>query len=269
MKASKAVDKIQRKWDEIAKERPPAPTPPFVLAGTSRHQWLPGSPSPLYRTSPWRAAQRLACVSTCPLSIPLLSPTLPERFLLVFPSPAAAEMVFPRLGLRPTSAAAPPAFVVVSGSEPFQVRAYWRMPGLRSVEPGCQWLHTVHWDGSLAPSFAFQSVAVMFAAFFCLPLAFAAVFTSEIRLALFAAEVYIRSRTVPALRPSRARFCLAVCFLIPGDASVSRDPVDLCFNTGLAKSPRARVDPPGERLPWPRFQVLRSSDGSLRVAEDS
>jgi len=44
------------------------------------------------------------------------------------------------------------------------------MPGLQSVEPGCLWLHTIHWDGSLACSFAFQSVAVMFVVFVDLPL---------------------------------------------------------------------------------------------------
>ena len=44
----------------------------------------------------------------------------PVRFLLVFPSAAVAEEMLPRLGYRPTSAAAaPPAFVVVSVSEPF------------------------------------------------------------------------------------------------------------------------------------------------------
>ena len=89
-----------------------------------------------------------------------------ERSLLIFPPAAVAKEVFPRLG----SAAAPPAFVVISVSEPFQVRAHWRVPGLQSVEPGCQWLHTIHWDGSLAPSFAFQPVAVMIAAFVGLPL---------------------------------------------------------------------------------------------------
>jgi hypothetical protein len=94
----------------------------------------------------------------------------PEHFLLVFPSAAVAEEMFSRLGRRPASAAAPPAFIVVSVSEPFQVRAHWRVPGLQSVESGCQRLHTVHWDGSLASSFAFQSVAVMFAAFVGLPL---------------------------------------------------------------------------------------------------
>jgi hypothetical protein len=93
----------------------------------------------------------------------------PQCSLLVFPSAAVAEEVFPRLGLgrRLTSAAVPPTFVAISVSEPFQVRAHWR---LQSVEPGCQRLHTIHSDRSLAPSFAFQPVAVMFAAFIGLPL---------------------------------------------------------------------------------------------------
>jgi hypothetical protein len=94
----------------------------------------------------------------------------PERFLLVFPSAAVAEEVFPCLGRRPTSTAAPPAFIVASVSESFQVRSYWRMPALQSVELGCQGLHTIHWDESLTPSFAFQSVAIMFATFVGLPL---------------------------------------------------------------------------------------------------
>jgi len=42
----------------------------------------------------------------------------PECLLLVFPSAAVAEEIFPRLGY-PASAAAPPAFVIVSVSEPF------------------------------------------------------------------------------------------------------------------------------------------------------
>ena len=42
----------------------------------------------------------------------------PERLLLVSPSAAVAEEMLPRLGYRPASAAAPPAFVVVSQSEP-------------------------------------------------------------------------------------------------------------------------------------------------------
>jgi len=46
----------------------------------------------------------------------------PEHFLLVFSSAAVAvtaEEMFPRLGHRPASAAAPPALVIVSVSEPF------------------------------------------------------------------------------------------------------------------------------------------------------
>jgi len=41
-----------------------------------------------------------------------------ERLLLVFPSAAVVEEMFLRLG-RPASAAAPPAFVIVSESLPF------------------------------------------------------------------------------------------------------------------------------------------------------
>ena len=43
----------------------------------------------------------------------------PERDLLVSPPAAVAEEMLPRLGYSPTSPAAPPAFVVVSLSEPF------------------------------------------------------------------------------------------------------------------------------------------------------
>jgi hypothetical protein len=44
----------------------------------------------------------------------------PERLLLVSPSAAVAEEMLPRLGCRTASAAAaPPAFIVVSVSEPF------------------------------------------------------------------------------------------------------------------------------------------------------
>ena len=45
-------------------------------AATSRHQWLPGSPSLLGRISLWRAAQRLSSVGICPLSISSLFPLL-------------------------------------------------------------------------------------------------------------------------------------------------------------------------------------------------
>jgi len=93
----------------------------------------------------------------------------PEHLLLVFPSPAVAEEVFPCLDYS-TSIAARPAFVVVSVPEPFQVRAYRRVPRLQLIESGHQWIHTSHWDRSLAPGLALQSVAAVLAALVGLPL---------------------------------------------------------------------------------------------------
>jgi hypothetical protein len=52
------------------------------------------------------------------------------------------------------SANTPPTFVVVSVSERFQVCPHQPLSGLQSAEYGCQWLHTIHWDGSLAAGFA-------------------------------------------------------------------------------------------------------------------
>jgi len=100
---------------------PPALTPP-VWVGTSRCQWLPGSPSPiaLLHGEQLRDLHVSASARSPSRCLPHL---FPERLLLVFPSAAVAEEMFPRLGRRPASAAAPPAFVVVSVSEPFQVRA--------------------------------------------------------------------------------------------------------------------------------------------------
>jgi hypothetical protein len=120
------IDEIQRKWDEIPK------------AGTSRHQWPPGSPSPLYRTFHGEQLRDLHVSASARSPSRCFPHLFPERSLLVFQSAAVAEEMFPRLGRRPASAAAPPAFVVVSVSEPCQVRAHWRVPGLQSVEPGCQ-----------------------------------------------------------------------------------------------------------------------------------
>ena len=65
---------------------PAALTPPPIArqllllrsfwAGTYRHQWPPGSPSPLRHISLCRAAQRLSHVGIGPLSIPSLFPLL-------------------------------------------------------------------------------------------------------------------------------------------------------------------------------------------------
>jgi len=111
-------------------------------------------------------------VSTSARSLSRCFPHLcPEHRLLVLSSAAVAEEVFPRVGggCRPASATAPPAFVVILVSKSFQVCSHWRIPGLQSVESGCQWLHTIHWDVFHAPSFAFQPVAVMFAALIGVP----------------------------------------------------------------------------------------------------
>jgi hypothetical protein len=47
------------------------------------------------------------------------SHTFSERLQLEFPLAAVAEEMFPHLGRHPASAAAPPAFVIVSVSELF------------------------------------------------------------------------------------------------------------------------------------------------------
>jgi hypothetical protein len=83
------------------KERPPAHTPPLAWAGTSRHQWLTGSSSPLYRTSPWRAAQRLAHVGICLLSIPSLSPLLSRAFFAGLSIGCSGGRVVPASGSGP------------------------------------------------------------------------------------------------------------------------------------------------------------------------
>jgi len=56
---------------------PPARPPPLAWAGTSRRPWLPGSPSPPGRISPWKTAQISAHAGICPLSIlwPFLPPS--------------------------------------------------------------------------------------------------------------------------------------------------------------------------------------------------
>jgi len=48
---------------------PPARAPPVAWAGTSRGPWLPRSPSPPGRISPWKTAQISAHAGICPLSI--------------------------------------------------------------------------------------------------------------------------------------------------------------------------------------------------------
>ena len=87
---------------------PPARAPWLVLAGTSRSQSLPGSPSPLDRIVPWRKAQISAYAGTCLLSI---------RW--PFPPPSRAQSAgLSASCIRAHSAFTPPAFNIVLVSKP-------------------------------------------------------------------------------------------------------------------------------------------------------
>jgi hypothetical protein len=128
---------IQRKRDEI-KESPPALTPPPIA-----RRPLLLRPLPACSSSSACFGQEFPDISgpqevhhclftfLCGeqlrdfhLSASARSPSrhfshlFPERLVLVFPLAAVAEEMFPRLG-HPASAATPPAFVIVSVSEPF------------------------------------------------------------------------------------------------------------------------------------------------------
>ena len=75
--------------------------------------------------------------------------------------------MLPCLGHCPST---PPAYVVISVAEPFQVNSSGRMPGLQSVEPSGQRVYTCHQDRSLGPRLALESVAEVLAALVGLPL---------------------------------------------------------------------------------------------------
>jgi len=170
---------------------------------------------------------------------------LPERSLLVSPLAVVAEEILLHLGYRPASAAAPPALVVVSVSELFYTRPHWRVSGLQLVEPGCQRLHTVHWDGSLVSCIAFQSIAVVLTAFLGLPLSL------RCRLCFGDSSGPVRRRGVHlfsycACSVALSRLIrLAICFLISWDARVSWDPVDFCLYASFVEITCALANPPG------------------------
>jgi len=165
----------------------------------------------------------------------------PEHFLLVFPSAAAAAEPFPCL-CRSAFSGVLPAFVVISVPEPFQIHTYWWVPGLQSVEPGCQWLHTIHWDESLTSRLALQSVAVVLATLVGIPLSlrhqprFRDLFSPSCRHSVHSFWYGAWSADFSGL------VWFAICFLIPGNASVSEKPVDPCFTTDFAKGPRVAVN---------------------------
>jgi hypothetical protein len=124
----KAIDKIQRKWDEI-KENPPALTPlpivrqPLLLCTFGRE--LPDISSYQEVHHRFIALLHREQLRDLHMSASARSPSccfphlFPERFLLVFPSAVVAEEMFLHLSRHPASAATPPVFVVVSVSEPF------------------------------------------------------------------------------------------------------------------------------------------------------
>jgi hypothetical protein len=92
---------------------------------------------------------------------------LPQFFLVIFPPAAVAEEVLQRLG---HFASTPPAHVVISVAESFQVNSSGHVPGLQSVEPSGQRLYACHRDRSLGPRLAHESVAEVLAASVGLPL---------------------------------------------------------------------------------------------------
>jgi len=87
--------------------------------------------------------------------------------------------------------------------------------GLQKVEPGCETLHTIRSDDSLASSFSFQPDAVMFTAFVGLTLNLHRCLALDIHLVLFTTEVCAHSFTVPARRPSLTRFACQSAFFFP------------------------------------------------------
>jgi len=70
----------------------------FVCTGTFQLQLLPGNPSPLIRTPPWKTAQRSACVGICLLSSPLPFPPPPIVLSVGLPSGTSGGWGFPASG---------------------------------------------------------------------------------------------------------------------------------------------------------------------------
>jgi len=121
--------KLQRKCDEIRESLPVLTPPPVArrllllllctfgreLPDIGSYQEVHHRYIALLHAEQLRDLHVLASAHSPSRCFPHL---FPELFLLVSPSAAVAEEMLPRLGYRPTSAVAPPAFVVVSVSEP-------------------------------------------------------------------------------------------------------------------------------------------------------
>jgi len=91
----------------------------------------------------------------------------PPIFLVISPPAAVVEEVLRHPGRCPST---PPALVVISVAEPFQVNSCGRVPGLQWVEPSGQRLYACHRDRSVGPCLALESVAEVLAAPVGLPL---------------------------------------------------------------------------------------------------
>jgi len=107
--------------------------------------------------------------------IPTLCPiAIPTVFLSISswscPLAAVMEKVSLDVSDHLTSTTAPQPSVVVLVSVQVHVCVQGPKPSLQRVEPDYLWLYTTHGDGSLDPSLALQSSAVMIHTSACLPL---------------------------------------------------------------------------------------------------
>jgi len=123
----------------------------FIWARTSWLQLLPGSPSLLGCTLPWKATQRSAGVGICLLSLPSLFPPPSVVLSAGLSTSSCGGRGFAGSGPHPASTAVPQAFVILSMGELLYVDCSWCMPTLQSVEPGNQWRHGCDQIRSLVP----------------------------------------------------------------------------------------------------------------------
>ena len=131
------------------------------------------------------------------------------------------------------------------------------MPALQSVEPRCQWFHTCHRDGSLAPRLALQSISVVFGALVGLRLRLCRhPHFGDPSSSICGWGVYPLAYCVASVFSWFV--CLAVSLFVPGDARVSREPVDRGFDAVGTEGPSMLVDCSCKLLPWPWVQVIRS-----------
>jgi len=141
------------------------------------------------------------------------------------------------------------------------------MSTLQLVILCCQWSHSRHWDGSLAPSFAHQSMAVVFRALDGLPLCLCRNYPSDDPTST------IRGWDVYSLASCVASVILCLMWvrvsqIVSVNAKVSQDTVDLGFNAVGAEGPGTLIDCSCWCLPRAWVQVRRPSDSCLRITRN-